>query len=331
MSTEPATASPYNFPGSDSATTTSEALDNPSNLNYFEPEREDEQASQDGQKPGIDPNREQSEGEEETQEDDDLEVTETEQETEEEEGQTETDQSLLPDTTLIMLGNEQIPLLELKNGYLREKDYRLKTADLGNSRRNLKALTDRVNGSIAAMSEFLANQVPPAPSPQTAVTDPGRYVREQALHDAAMAQLSELFSSVDDVKEVQKTMTEEEAREEIAREASLLSEAIPEVKANPKAFFDKAFATGKELGFTDAEMGNFRDHRYFKVMHYAMKGLAAEKALKKAKTKVQTVPPMAPTRRPQGQVANSAKVQKEAVRRLEKTGSIKDAMKIDFI
>ncbi|OWK26290.1 hypothetical protein AJ87_02905 [Rhizobium yanglingense] len=77
-------------------------------------------------------------------------------------------------------------------------------------------------------------------------------------------------------------------------------------------------------------MQGFTDHRYFKVMHYAMLGLQAEQAKNKAMTKVANAPPATAKPKPNGAVNPQARKSQDAMKRLSKTGSIKDAMSIDF-
>ncbi|WP_234835258.1 hypothetical protein [Sinorhizobium meliloti] len=77
-------------------------------------------------------------------------------------------------------------------------------------------------------------------------------------------------------------------------------------------------------------MQGFTDHRYFKVMHYAMLGLQAEQAKSKALTKVANAPPATAKAKPNGPVNPQARKNQDAMKRLSKTGSIKDAMSIDF-
>lgn len=331
MANAAATANPQ---GSDSAYP-SDALDNPNNLNFWEPgDEDDDQAKPDAQEDGIDPDVETDEAETGQEADDEAQnADETDEEAEEaDQGEAEKpSQSTLADDTPVKLGNQDLTLGELKAGYMRDADYRNKGHELGNQRRELKALSDRVNSAVHTVSEFLSARIPPAPSANLAMTDPGKYVREQAMHDAAMTELSNLLGNVGAVKEVTDQLSVEEHNELVKRESALLADAIPEIRKDQKKFFDDVDVAGRELGFTDEEIKSFPvDHRYYKAMHYAMKGLAAEKAMLKAKAKVQDVPPVAPQKRVPSAAQNNVRANKDAMRRLEKTGSINDAMKIDF-
>lgn len=84
------------------------------------------------------------------------------------------------------------------------------------------------------------------------------------------------------------------------------------------------------MGFTDDEMADVTDHRYFKLAHYARLGMQAEAAKKKALEKVNNAPAAAPARKAQGQNAQQSRKNRDAMEKLTRTGSLKDAMNIDF-
>ena len=83
-----------------------------------------------------------------------------------------------------------------------------------------------------------------------------------------------------------------------------------------------------EMGFTAQELQQATDHRLFKLAHWARKGMAAEKARAAAKAKAQAAPPVAPHK--PGQGARAASGNAEAMRKLSRTGSLKDALAVDF-
>jgi hypothetical protein len=168
------------------------------------------------------------------------------------------------------------------------------------------------------------------PEPSLAMTDPGKYVQEKAIHEAAMAQINAVVSQATAPKEVANKLTAEQRSEYLQSENAKLAEAFPQT-AKPetrKKFFDEAINVAKELGYSDEEIKGATDHRMFKLAHYAKLGLAAEKSAAKAKTKVANVPPMAPNKRqpPNGK----ARANQDAMKRLASTGSIEAAMAVDF-
>ncbi|WP_375413081.1 hypothetical protein [uncultured Bradyrhizobium sp.] len=258
------------------------------------------------------------------------------QETEEPATETETTEKPAqePDDSIViaMPGGEKLELKELKSGYLRDRDYRHKTTDLANKRRELEALSTRVTQSASAISEVLMSQVPPEPDPSLSLTDPLKYLQDKAQHEGALKYVNSILEKANTAKDVGNTLTQEQQTEINRVEIAKLTEAFPVIKTadGQKKFFDAALGGARELGFSDTELQGVNDHRIFKVLHYAKLGLEAEAAKTKAAGKVVNVPPIAPQKRQAGPNAAKARANQDAMRRLAQTGSIQDAMAVDF-
>ncbi|MDW9415093.1 hypothetical protein GOB46_08665 [Sinorhizobium meliloti] len=237
-----------------------------------------------------------------------------------------------PDTIITLKGGEQIPLEELKLGYMRERDYRHKTQELGNKGRNLKSMTTRVADTANAIAQFLVEQLPEEPTQALAIQNPAEYVRKKAIYDAALTHVHQLAGMGQEPRKVADELSRAANEEALAAENSKLLEAFPHLAKDEarQKFFADAFAAGEDFGFSAEEMRTVTDHRYFKVMHYAMLGLQAEHAKNRALMKVANAPPATARARPNGPVNPQARKNREAMKRLSKTGSIKDAMAIDF-
>ncbi|PWE57139.1 hypothetical protein DEM27_05725 [Metarhizobium album] len=243
------------------------------------------------------------------------------------------DDAKLDDTVITLKGGEQVPVKELKLGYMRERDYRSKTQEVANSRRNLEAMSQRVEQTAAALSKFLVDQLPPEPDRALAVKDPTKFASQKAVYDAAMEQVNELLTLAGEPKEVANALTEEQQREKLLAEKKALHEAFPDLlksKDQHEKFFDDAFDTARQIGFSDQELARVTDHRYFKLAHYARLGMQAEAAKKKAMDKVANAPaPVAPAKA-SNKTQQKTRQNQDAMKRLARTGSIKDAMAIDF-
>jgi len=327
MATEAATANSASFDaGSDSANLATD-LDNPANLNFAE--AEEDQPNEEVEESGTDDNSETDEGEQAQEAADTDEPAGETEETDE----AKADTPAAPDDSVVVAlpGGDKVALSELKSGYMRDRDYRHKTQELGTKRRDLEALTSRVTESVNAIADLLISQAPKAPDPSLAMTDPTRYVQETAIHNAAMAQINAVVEKATAPKEVANKLTDEQRSEYLQSENAKLAEAFPQT-AKPetrKKFFDDAMSAASELGYTAEEIQKASDHRLFKLAHYARIGLAAEKAKAKATQKVANVPAMTPNKR-QAPNGSKARANQDAMKRLAKTGSIHDAMGIDF-
>lgn len=307
----------------------STSSDDLENLSYFDPEEdnEEEEQAQESTDETVETDAE-TDGQE-TEETADADDTDTEAEGE---GEADASNPEPKDDVTVSVNGEQLPLRELKSGYMRQADYSRKTQEVATKRRDLEALSARVTNSVNVIADFLAKQLPEAPDPTLAMTDPGAYVQKKALHDTSMAQLNAILSQVGDVKEVGNTLTAEQRSELLQSENAKLASAFP-VTANPdgrKKFFEAAAGAARELGYSDEEIKAVSDHRMFALAHYAKLGMQAEKAKAKAAKKVENVPPVAPQKRQPG--VNAAKTQqnKEAVKRLSRSGSLEDALAVDW-
>lgn len=243
------------------------------------------------------------------------------------------DDAAFDETVVTLKGGEQVPIKELKLGYVRERDYRLKTQEVANSRRNLEAMSQRVEHTAAALSKFLVDQLPPEPDRALAVKDPGKFASQKAVYDAAMEQVNELLTLAGEPKAVTQTLTDEQRHERLLAEKTALHDAFPDLlktKEQHEKFFDDAFDTARQIGFTDQELGQVTDHRYFKLAHYARIGMQAEAAKKKALEKVANAPAAVHKAKAQSNSQQVTRKNKDEMKRLAQTGSIHDAMAIDF-
>ncbi len=129
-----------------------------------------------------------------------------------------------------------------------------------------------------------------------------------------------------------KQLTEEEHASVVREENARLLEKLPALadKAKREEFNQKTFETAQKLGFTAEELNRTTDHRILVLGHYARLGLEAEQAKAKAALKAKKAPPVAPAAKRSKAVDGKVEAQKAAIKRLNKTGSMQDAMAIDF-
>jgi hypothetical protein len=185
---------------------------------------------------------------------------------------------------------------------------------------------------VDAIADLLVKQIPPAPDPSLAMTDPGKYVADKAMHDAMMAQVAAVIEQAQAPKEALNKLSDEQRKEWTDSENAKLIEAFPHLSKpeQHKKFLDNAVSVARELGYSDEETKGPFDHRMLKLAHYARLGMEAEKAKAKAATKVVNVPPVTPNKKPLGANGSKLRANQDAMKRLAKTGSIHDAMAIDF-
>lgn len=231
-------------------------------------------------------------------------------------------QIVLPDGT-------QVPLEEVTKGYLRQADYTRKVTEVASQRKALEADLQLVEGITNTFIDHLTKMVPAMPDPAMALRDPTGYVRAKAQYDAAMAQVQQLIEIGKQPKQIGEKLNTADMQAKIAAENAALAEKIPTV-ATPEGrrkFMESAAEAAQNAGFSMDDLQGVSDHRLFVLAHWANEGLKAAKARETAKAKVANVPPAAP-RKP-GQPAQANR-NADAMRKLARSGSIKDALRIDF-
>jgi hypothetical protein len=302
-------------------------INNPENLNFLDSDDEDQNNQQSGDEGIESETGEAADDGQEPEDPDQQEETESETDGDEPEEQ-DKDEPVV----ITLKGGEQVPLEELKRGYMRERDYRLKTQDTANKGRSLDEMTARVSRTVEAFATHLAGMLPEEPQPLLAIQNPNEYTRQKAIYDSALAQVNKIIELANEPKEVGKKLTEEQQTARLEAENAKLLEAFPQT-AKPegrKKFFDDAFQTARDLGFSNEELRDNIDHRHFKLAYYARLGMQAEQARSKAMAKVNNAPPATPKGKSNGQASTNARASAEAMKKLSRTGSIKDAMSIDF-
>ncbi|THK37266.1 hypothetical protein EHS39_15710 [Ensifer sp. MPMI2T] len=236
------------------------------------------------------------------------------------------------DLVVTLKGGEQVPLEELKLGYMRDRDYRHKTQDLASGRRALENMSSRVAATANAVAELIAGQIPDEPPEELRLYDPQAYQRQWALHQAGLQQLSQVMALADAPTSVAAEFEAAASEERLEAENAKLLEAFPETGNDEgrQAFFADAFETARELGFSDEEVREAIDHRLFKLAHYARLGLIAERSRAKALQKVAAAPASAPRMKARNQAQRHQRESRAAMQRLARTGLIRDAMAVDF-
>lgn len=170
----------------------------------------------------------------------------------------------------------QVTLEELQSGYMKDADYRKKTAESAKEREELKAERERV----ADLQKLRENSVQELEILEQAINsfmltdDQLRVIREKHGTDAYIdakdanekrkKQMADLRKRRD---AVQTELTEEQKKqhqEYFAREQEALRSAIPEINNQEYQTKLVSYLT-KDLGFSAEEIDNVGDHRLFVI------------------------------------------------------------------
>ena len=272
--------------------------------------------------------------------------TETDRETDEapesqeadEEGETEeadAEEAETPkeETPVITLKDgTKLTLEEVQSGYMRDRDYRLKTQQLADQRRSVETLQTTLQATTDAVVDFLLKQIPPPPEFALSLSDPLAHYQQMQAHDAAVKQILSVIEQSKAVKEVGIKLTAEQQQEVVQRENAALLEKLPHLKDRAKfeTFAKEITSFAQDLGFSADELAGLMDHRQILALHYARKGMMADKAKATVQQKVAKAPPVTlPNKATKPASPDSAR-QEAARRQFYRTGSIHDAAKLSW-
>ena len=291
--------------------------DNADEFDYFDPD-EDTEEVEEPEATDDEPDEEEGDGEEAEAED------------QEAEGQDEE-----PIEAFVEKLKAETPRLaeylgELEKGNLRQSDYTRKSQEVANVRKTVEADVQRMSRITEVFVDHISGLVPEAPDASLAYSDPNKYTAMKAQHEAAMGQVQKLIELGEAPKEIGTGMSEADLKQAQKEANEQLIQKYPEIaEGKPREeFFNGIQDAANTFNFSNEELSNLTDVRIFELAHWAKKGLAADKARTTAKAKVAKAPPATP-RKP-GQGARKPNGNAEAMRKLSRSGSLKDALSIDF-
>ena len=311
--------------GSDSTRPSNSSADNPENWNFEDP-TDESPLVEDNPKPS-------DEGT-----DDDREPVETSEGQETDELTEETDEAPEPaliedDSAVVTLkSGEKVSIAELRDGFLRTSDYTRKTTELANSRKQVETVAQNLDRTANAFAQMLVNQLPPKPDQSLMFTDPQAHYRQTVMYNEALAQVQSIVEASTAAKDAAKAVTEQERAELLSAENAKLAEAFPTTSdpSGREKFFSNATEAARKLGYSDKELADITDHRAFGLAYYAKIGMEAEAAKKSVARKVVNAPPVQAPRRQAAGGDAQGRAYAETRTRFLKSGSIHDAVKLDF-
>lgn len=197
----------------------------------------------------------------------------------------------------------EVPLDELLNGYSRTEDYKAKTAEVAELRR--QAATEYADKLEQQVQTFLhmdpiLSQTANLDWAELARQDPATYVALKAQYDQRIAAVQGAVSEIEAIRQQNtQRQTEQEAEYHRTQREALLT-AVPELKDPAKL---EGFARGiadylKSNGFDDETIRDTADHRAWLIADKARKWDELQKA-KATVVDKKTPPKPSPTLKPQ--------------------------------
>ena len=192
-----------------------------------------------------------------------------------------------------------ISVADLARNNLYQQDYTRKTQEHAEVVRDFEAKREKVGEialSLAQQRDFLLSAaqhfLPQAPDRSLMQSDPIGYMQAKAEYDERMAVVAQLQQQR---QAEQGRMTQEQQEHDAqhrAREAERLFEAIPEFRDRKVygQFWNDAVEVMAEYGFSQQELDEAIDHRYYKIMRDVVKYRKALKTAPQVKQDIQQKP-----------------------------------------
>lgn len=242
--------------------------------------------------------------------------------------------------TFTMDDGEEVSLAQLKRERLMHRDYTAKTQEVAQQREELTSARERlatsaqiIQQAYADLNEYVESLIPPEPPASLYYQDRPTYDDQTFLRTRIVGELQQVMARSQQVNGAVKQADEAElaAQRKIADDKLLASRPGLKDPGRLAEFKDANWRFAKDFGFTDQELAVVTDHRIHELLALARIGDRAEKNRKAAKQRVKADAP-APNKgkRPTRQVTRQANPNRQALRRLQQTGSLEDAMRIDI-
>lgn len=260
-----------------------------------------------------------------------------------EEGQAEDDENepaapayASDDAKVKLADGTEITIAELKQGSLRDRDYRQKTMELAEQKRSYDSKAEQIQqfeqqlaGDRDFMVQLLQSIMPQKPDPSMYSVDPLGYGEQKAIYDARKEQLDYLIQQNQQL--AQRRQAEEQESFQHTREREWLKtlEKMPELGDSKRlqSFVSEVQRHASEYGYSPQEISQVGlDHRQVLVLRDAIAWRKLQASKSKVAAKVEGRPPVQrggtrPTA--EGARARDARV---AMDRLKSSGSLRDGV-----
>ena len=227
-----------------------------------------------------------------------------------------------------------VTLDELRNGYQRDADYRRKTEELSNDRKNFQSESEKqrldysqklneLNQSLSVAQQDLNAEMNSADLDKLYDEDPTEAARvERKLKKKQDALSQSLQKAQAEQKQQFETFLQDQQRKLVSKMPEFSDPAkASSLKANMKN-------TLNNYGFNDQEVAQVYDHRIVMLVNDAMKYRSMQNSKPNLAKKISKPSKVFSSGVKQGKAELNQKARKEKFSRLRKSGSVKDASSI---
>lgn len=259
----------------------------------------------------------------------------------EEEAEAESDEDPVFEVTLPGGETAEVPLSELAAGYSRLQDYKAKTAEVAEMKRQAEqerlqelARVQETQGQLRQILEQYQALNPVGQPPSIAMLDPNsadynpdRYHLEKAQYDQRLGNYYQSQQHLQRVREENERMEAEQRQTTINQEMGKLKEAWPEFYDDAtKSEVRKSFLDGlqQHFGIDPQTVSSVHDHRFYLMAKDALAFRGVKKDAPKVSARLKTKPKVV---KPGTRTQSKPQVKQlaESRKALRRSGSTRDA------
>lgn len=231
---------------------------------------------------------------------------------------------------------EKLPVKELKLGYMRQKDYQRKTAEVARQREKVAEESrqaveqsraqyqQQLQQFQALVLETVAPELSNVDMNKLAQDDPFEYVKRRNRIDNITQTLSKIENAQKELTAKQKSEAESKRQETRARARETLDAEIPGFNDN---LYQTIINSAEKYGYKKEEVAAWEDPRAIKLLYSAIKGQQSVPVAPSADKKV-VIPPKVIRPGASADQTQARTQQAKAMTQLQKSGRIDDAASV---
>ncbi|MBO1021460.1 hypothetical protein IPV08_15980 [Methylobacterium sp. SD274] len=213
---------------------------------------------------------------------------------------------------VVEIDGHQVPIDEVRRGFMRQADYTRKTQAHAEEVRQFQTIRQQTEaergelGNILNIAvEVLRTRMPSPPDRNMIRTDPMGFMEQQQAYQEAVEEVNKLLSAQQSAgqrqTEEQKAAQEQSERarqaqtaEALQREAQLMAETMPELRTpeGQQAFFADATKFGERYNLSANDVMGIQDHRALRVLKDAIAYQKLQAKKPEALQKLRNAPPI---------------------------------------
>jgi hypothetical protein len=217
---------------------------------------------------------------------------------------------------IAVLDGTPLTRTQLVQGYAHGMQLQAQVNAISGQTREVEVAAERVAGAAWTLAGLIQRQMPPLPDPALARLNPAEYVRREAIYNEASATVEALLSQGEEARQASGLLAGQQRTATIQRELHQLAFHFPScVKPEGReAFLSRVWEAVSSCGFTEAEMRQVIDHRHFRLAALAALGLDA----------------LQRSQQPKRSKSKPRREHSSAMARLRESGSLEDAVAVDW-